>query len=520
VRSSVPRSLSYSTLNVSSLYHVNVKMPSRTSSQVTQDLIDFPRAHPDEYGKRTPHVTVKIEKDLIRPGRSVLNMDFEPRVPKAEPDYAINLPIAATIVPAVPAPAVPINPHVDPFEHEQSLALFPEGAAWDVHDVEPYTTRPVISPTPMLIEYMQVFLQDHAEEDKLMNLQIPSITSMARLLRRDVVQTFLRDAGCVVLQPFEDKTALALRNIRTSISTRELINSLPSKRITQESEKVVLKRPELQPGFFSKKDWPVYPITGSELSLQKQVIDGPSSVIHIKPDVLRWRICHIRLGRELTERLFECFTSKYNIFLLPKKNSTDRTWARSEWECKYVAKMQIFTCGIKSVRDDVLGYEHLPLLQLEGFFTSEACWWFTKEASAALIAQDYLANMTSMNVPFDAFEAMALTNTELRYHFPIIDRFDRRHLNTGLFPKMRSLASYYYSNQLSHPHGLHPKHPRRLRLQFAHERETYIFVLQAVWHNWKHGRRLFNIPKKPLDGMFATKLNEVPKELLGLPSHQ
>jgi len=68
------------------------------------DLIDFPRSHPDEYGKRTPHVTVKIEKDIIRPGRFVLDLEFEARVPKAKPDYPIypketepvNLPRAET----------------------------------------------------------------------------------------------------------------------------------------------------------------------------------------------------------------------------------------------------------------------------------------------------------------------------------------------------------------------------------------------------------------------------------------
>jgi len=168
------------------------------------------------------------------------------------------------------------------------------------------------------------------------------------------------------------------------------------------------------------------------------------------------------------------------------------------------------------IREDDLGYEHLPLLKIPGFFTSKTCWWLTNEASVALIAQDYIAKTTRMNVPFDAFEAMALSGDELSHHFPVVDSY----LGCTVprpFPKMHSLASYYYSNQLSWPHGLNSQNPRRARLQFAHERETYIFVLQSVWHHWSTGRRLFMIPQITLMGMYNTLLDRVPKEVLGLP---
>jgi len=125
-----------------------------------------------------------------------------------------------------------------------------------------------------------------------------------------------------------------------------------------------------------------------------------------------------------------------------------------------------------------------------------------------------MASITDIDVPFDAFEAMALSYEELLFHFPKVDV--AAICTPTPFPKMRSLASYYYSNQLSYPHGLPWNSRRRRLLEFAHERETYIFVLQAVWHNWTSGRRLFMISSSILDKMYKTNLHRVPKELLGL----
>jgi len=109
---------------------------------------------------------------------------------------------------------------------------------------------------------------------------------------------------------------------------------------------------------------------------------------------------------------------------------------------------------------------------------------------------------------------MALSYEELSWHFPKVDFAGSR--SAKPFPnKMRSLASYYYSNQMSEPHGLPYNSRRRRLLKFAHERETYVFILQAIWHNWKSGK-LFRLPRVTVSKMYNTNLHRVPKELLGL----
>jgi len=370
---------------------------------------------------------------------------------------------------------------------------------WDVKDMGSCTTQPVLSSIAGNIEYTRVNLPLPRFKTPLPRARQKK-DAHDRLNRRDV-RTFMMEAGCAWLQPFEDKTDIEYEEISN------IIDDLPAhywhcEQLQDSLEKKVCLNPSsLEPS-------PIF---------RRQIVGGPTSVIHIKPDVLRWRICFARLGAENAHILFNIFEAKYHIYLLPTNNSSDRTWARSIWECKYVSMMHDWThSGTSGVDDADLGYKDLPLLQLKGFFTSEACWWLTKKASAALIAQDYMAWITGILVPFDAFEAMALTYRELLHHFPR-DEYSVGCPTARPFPKMRSLASYYYSNQLSRPLGLKPLCQRRSRLEFAHERETYIFVLQAVWHNWKHGLRLFKIPKKTLEGMVETKLNEVPKELLGLP---
>jgi len=331
----------------------------------------------------------------------------------ASPNVAAVAPVAAPApVEASPPPADGASPEVPPAAGRFAYD-------WDDLDGDRYTTKPVVDSYTGKIKYKKVMR--HSDD-----------RGTGDLLKRNDVNTFLRDAGCTVLHPFTHRRDRSTYR-KTCYYHQHLIDSLPSIRITKESQDVVL------------------------------------------------------------------------------------TWARSELECKYVAIMQNWADhGDLRNRNDDLGYKDLPLLKLNGFFTSETCWWMTERASAALIAQDYLAKITDIDVPFDAFEAMALEYNELFNHFPTTDGYLSDTVPRP-FPKMRSLASYYYSNQLSDPLGLEPESSRRSRLEFAHQHETYIFVLQAVWHNWTHGRRLFMIPQNVLQGMYNTKLNQVPKELLGLP---
>jgi len=175
-------------------------------------------------------------------------------------------------------------------------------------DVDSYATQPVLSSLSGKIEYRRINLP-------LLNNEI-----LGRdLLNSSAVRTFLRDAGCAVLRPSGYMSLPFAQN---------LIMSMPSGRISNVRE---------------DDGWPGKPIPESSLTLKEQVLKGPAAVTRIKPDILRWRICYTRLGAALTSRLFHYFTAKYNIYLLPTNNSTDRTWARSIWECKYVSLMHDWT---------------------------------------------------------------------------------------------------------------------------------------------------------------------------------
>jgi len=247
---------------------------------------------------------------------------------------------ATNVIAAAPTPAQDLNsPEVPPVTNQIvtppkecgfSVNFYKvEGMDWNMSEVYAYTTQPVLSSGSGNIEYKRMKLPLQNDEIHGRNL-----------LNRVDVRTFLKDAGCAVLRPFDNMALPFAQN---------LIMAMPSGRITNVTEDPV---------------WPVNPLPDSSLTLKEQVLKGPAAVTRIKPDVLRWRICYTRLGSSLTERLFHCFTSKYNIYLLPKKNSTDRTWARSIWECKYVALMHDWTQnGSEGIRDDELGYEHLPLLR-------------------------------------------------------------------------------------------------------------------------------------------------------------
>jgi len=399
-------------------------------------------------------------------------------------------PFFATIVPALPFAATMVTEtsnasnvyvpvHSDLLYHDDDID-------WDMVDLENCTTL-VSSDSTGLIGYTKVNAPSLSDTALL---DARAMNSVREQLNVAQVQTFLREAGCALLQPFEIKTDAYLKN---------LIESLRSFRITHERSQAQVVRKRLA-NCLSRKKFPVNPIKGSSLSFKELVVKEPApNVTEIKPDVLRWRMCYIRLGAYLTERLFHCFTSKYNIYLLPEKNSTDRTWARSILEVEYVAIMQDWTCnGTKDVDDADLGYEHLPLLKLrnrdhpvlqpgngtradddadfgqlrKGLFASGDCWWIKEEATSALVAQDLLASLTKINVPFDAYETIVFTHEELRHHFPEIDASEMENLHPRPLPKMRSLASYYYSKQMSHPLGLNPKSRRRRLLQFAHDRET------------------------------------------------
>jgi len=187
--------------------------------------------------------------------------------------------------------------------------------------LDSHTPAPVLSSTPANIAYKPVKMALQGADTTVGDKNLRCV----HVLEREAVQTFLRTAGCVVLQGFEKKSASALGELINSFPFKrithasalgELINPFPFKRITQESEDVQLTFRHLADGL-SEKDCSVNPITGNLLTLEQL------SLTHFKPDVFRWKICQNRLGLNLASRLFQCFTFKYNLCILPKDFRTN-----------------------------------------------------------------------------------------------------------------------------------------------------------------------------------------------------
>jgi len=186
-----------------------------------------------------------------------------PPASTSSPNVAADTPVAA------PAPLAASPPPAESTSAARAVgaaALAQDGHIADftadeesdsVEYVDPhtfsYTPQPVLRSIPGNIVYTPVDLPLQRDESNVGDKS----TARADLLEREVVQTFLKNAGCVVLQPLGENTPCALRN---------LINSFPSERITQESEDEKLNPRHLADGL-GDQELPLHPFKASSLTM-------------------------------------------------------------------------------------------------------------------------------------------------------------------------------------------------------------------------------------------------------------
>jgi len=112
----------------------------------------------------------------------------------------------------------------------------------------------------------------------------------------------------------------------------------------------------------------------------------------LKPDVLRWRQLHAKIGEARTLKLWDRFRSKGALYKLPSSNTTDRTWARSIFESAYVPIMEDFLNVQRTGRCIEFEISELPLLKLlRDNRINKDVWWTNPRATRGMVHQKILA---------------------------------------------------------------------------------------------------------------------------------